>query len=519
MKAAASLLAVLVTRTAEAATQKPSETAEWLRVAILKVKAGDCGTAQELLHKVLGKNPRSYAACNLLGLCRMQDHQYEEARSAFERSIQINLRYAPAHVNLGNALVALNQESAALKEFLAALTLQPKDPIALYNAGLLYGREGKFDLAAKYLRQAHELSPDDKPVTLALVGAELGRGKKRQAEALISRLEKEGSLDVPARERLAALWLENSEPTKAVELAQADSELAQRFYQLAYQAAAADFDSGKFAQAANVLEAIRKLRSPNAAFHDLLGSIYYALDSPQKASDEFQEAVRLAPSEPEHYFKLGMVFLKHRTPDPAIYVFETAVKTRPDVSKLWLGLGLSYYFASRLQDAERALRRSIAIDPEYEIPYVVLGDLLEQSGRLDDALPVLRKAMEVRPDLYLPYYYYGKLALHLKQEKIDEAIGMLRKALALKPNFAEAHYELGKALAEAGQTDEAIHELQTSLHLNPDLAPSHYQLGMIYKKLGEDSRASEHLRRFEAASKKEKPEDLIRRLDFTIEKP
>src|SRR4029077_9658992 len=124
-------------------------------------------------------------------------------------------------------------------------------------------------------------------------------------------------------------------------------------------------------EARKILESIRDLQPPNAAFHDLLGSAYYAIDDPKKASQELQEAVRLEPADSEHYFKLGMVFLKHHTPDPAIYIYETAVKTRPDVPKLWLGLGLSYYSASRLEDAEPALRKALAIDPQYDVAYVV----------------------------------------------------------------------------------------------------------------------------------------------------
>ena len=36
-------------------------------------------------------------------------------------------------MNLGNTLVMLKEEDAALKEFLTAIDLQPKDSLALYN--------------------------------------------------------------------------------------------------------------------------------------------------------------------------------------------------------------------------------------------------------------------------------------------------------------------------------------------------------------------------------------------------
>jgi tetratricopeptide (TPR) repeat protein len=468
---------------------------------------------------ILIQDPASYSAFNIFGLCLMSDGKYESAEQAFERAIQINPKYVPARVNLGNALVALRRDDDALKEFLAAIAMKPNDLLALKNVGLIYGRQEKFDLAMKYLEQARTLVPRDQEINITLAGAEISAGKAGDARRIIADLARAGELAPKARETLGWLWLENGEPQTAVDLVRDDPGLAAQFYKLGYERAETEFDAGRYLNARKILEAIRELRTPDAAFHDLLGSAYYAIDDPKNASREFQEAVRLEPADPEHYFKLGMVFLKHRTADPAIYVYETALKSRPDVPKLWFGLGLSQYVASRLNDAEQALQKALALDPQYEAAYVVLGDLLEQSNRTADALDIFRKAMEIRPDLYLPYYYYGKLASKEGNENGADAIAKLRKAVSLNPNFPEAYYELGKALVQSGQTSEAIRHLKKSLELNPDLAQSHYQLARIYKKLDDQVRLSEHLQLFEETSKKAKPEDLIQRLEVQIEMP
>ncbi|PYT23692.1 MAG: hypothetical protein DMG58_27520 [Acidobacteria bacterium] len=397
--------------------------------------------------------------------------------------------------------------------------MKPNDVLALKNVGLIYGRQEKFDLAMKYLEQARTLVPRDQEINVALAGAEISAGKAGEARRVIAALARAGQLAPKGRETLGLLWLDNGEPQTAVDLVRDDPALAAQFYKLGYERAETEFDAGHYQNARRILEAIRDVRTPDASFHDLLGSAYYAIDDPKKASQEFQEAVRLEPADPEHYFKLGMVFLKHRTADPAIYVYETALKSRPDVPRLWFGLGLSQYLASRLNEAEQALQKAIALDPQYEAAYVVLGDLLEQNNRTADALDVFRKAMEIRPDLYLPYYCYGKLAAKEGKENGADAIAKLRKAVSLNPNFPEAHYELGKALVQSGQTSEAIEHLKKSLELNPDLAQSHYQLARIYKKLDDQVRLSEHLRLFEETSKKAKPEDLIQRLEVQIEIP
>ncbi len=420
-------------------------------------------------------------------------------------------------MNLGNALVGLKKEDAALKEFMAAIALQPKDFLALYNVGLICARQGKLGSAVQYLRNAHEISPGDKPAVIELIAAELRLGHAVEAETLLAQLGGVEALDPATREQLVTIWFEN-DPARAAEFAGKDQVLARGLYQSGYRKAEADFESGDYAEAGKILEAIRGLQPANSDFHDLLGSIYYALDAPKKASDEFQAAVKMEPADPDHYYKLGMIFLKHSTPEPAIYVFETATKIRPDVPRLWLGLGLSYYIGSRLQEAEKALRTALALDPEYQTAYVVLGDYLEQDGRPDESISTLRKAIDLQPNWYLPYYYYGKVALRRGQEKIDFVIEALRKALQLNPKFAEAHYELGKALARAGSTQEAIQELKKGLELKPDLASCHYSLGLIYRELGDTARAANEMQLFELGNKKENPLDLIRGLEVQIEK-
>jgi tetratricopeptide (TPR) repeat protein len=493
-------------------------TEETLKRAASEIKLRNFKAAEQLLGEVLRNDPRSFIALNLLGLVQLNEGRTAEARRAFEEATRINPAYAPAHVNLGNTLVMLKEEDAALKEFLKAIELQPKDALALYNIGLIYGRQGKFRMAAKYLNQAHVLAPSDKGITEALAGATISSGKKLEADALILQMANHGQLHAQLRESLAVLWLENGEPVRGVKLISDVPELASQFYQVAFHKAKALLEEGGYAESARILEAIRLLQPPGAEFHDLLGSAYYLVDDPRKASDELQEAVRLEPTEPEHYFKLGMVFLKHRTIEPAVYVFESGLKVRPDVPKLWMGLGLSYYLASKLDEAEKTLRQALALDSKYEAVYIVLGDLLSQAGKVDEAVEVFRKAIDVGPGLYLPYYYYGQASARQGKQNGEITVQMMQKAIALNPSFAEAHYELGKALLQAGKIDDALAALKKSLELKPDLAQSHYQLGQLYQKLGNSTLASEHFRLFEAGNKKEAPEDLIQRLDFRIEK-
>lgn len=467
----------------------------------------------------LTQDPTSYNGFNLLGLCRMDEHQYESARRAFAHSVRINPHYALARVNLGLALVALNRDSEALQSFLAALEIYPQDPLANSHVGLIYARQGNFTEAAKYLQKGHRLVPTDPAITSALAGVDIATGRGVEAEQLVAQLVQSGRLTSSMRASLAATWLQTDEVDRAVELVKGDPEMASRFYRLGYEKAEALFEKNRSREAAHFLEAIRDLQTPDAAYYGLLGSAYYSLDKPNEASDNLQKAIRLDPSDPDYYFKLGTVFLKYDTPKPAIYIFQTALQSQPKEAKLWFGLGMSYYFASDIAEGERSLRKAIELAPHDLAAYIVLGDLLQQSGRLRESAVTFHEAMHLQPDSFVPYYYFGIVTSHLGKDKLDTAISALGKAVLLNPNFAEGHYELGKALAEKGRTEEAIQELNMSLELKPTLARPHYQLGMIYEKLGEGARARKEFQLFAAASQNEYSHDEIRQLVVDIGKP
>ena len=470
--------------------------------------------------EILANHPKAFLLYYLLGLDHARQGKTEEAIKSLQFALQRNPNFVPAQVDLGKLFLHHKQEDAALQQFLSVLSVRPRETLALRNTGLIYARKGKFEAAAGYLSRAYKLAPEDTSLALALIGVQLQLGKKDEAEMLTSHLRNSGQFSVEQIQSMAVLWLNAGYPNQGARLVQDHPEAAVRFQESAFRQAKEGYVRGKYAEAAEILEAIKGLRPTDVVFHDLLGSLYYALGDPKKASDEFQEAVRLDPQNEQLYFKLGMVFLKYQTPEPAIYVFEHALKTRPDAALLWLGLGLSQNFADQVEKAEKSLRRAIALDPTFTDAYVVLGDLLlDWVGKLPDTLAIFKKAIETNPNLYISYYYYGKAALRMNEADIENTIEILRKSTQLNPGFADGYYELGRAFEEAGRLKEAIAEFNKSLEKNPQLSKSHYRLSRIYRTQGDTARADREFQAFQETQETGKREKLIKHLEYRIEKP
>jgi tetratricopeptide (TPR) repeat protein len=385
------------------------------------------------------------------------------------------------HLIRAKLLLTAGHEDAALIELQALLRTEPKNLFALGNAGLILGRHGQFSRAAEYLSRAHSLKPDDVQLGLALLEVYARSGRKDDADRVATEVRASGQLT--GEQALAAAQLL--------------------------------FRTGNLQSAASLAAAGP---ADSVDRHDLLGSIYAGMGDVRKASDEFQEAIRLAPADDQRYFRLGMLYLKYRTPSLALIVFGNGIERRPDSPILWLGLGVSQCLDEKLQAAETSLRKAIELNAHFSDAYLLLGDTLEQE-RPQEAIAIFRRAMTEHPDLPVAYYYYGRLALQLNEGSIQETVAILKKAVALEPSFPDSHYELGRALEQAGDVNEAIKQFEDSLRLNPKLFRAQYRLAILYKKRGDAAKANIALKAFQQAQKSQDPDLELKRLEYEIRQP
>src|SRR5262252_810270 len=72
---------------------------EPLQRAAREIQVKNFTAAEQLLEAALRRDPRSFAAQNLMGLMRLGQGRTTDARHAFEEATRINPAYAPAHVN------------------------------------------------------------------------------------------------------------------------------------------------------------------------------------------------------------------------------------------------------------------------------------------------------------------------------------------------------------------------------------------------------------------------------------
>ena len=521
-----------------------------LAEASAKIGARDFTGAQAVLAKLLESNPKIPEAHNLMGVCEVELGKLDAAAASFRRAMELKPGYESAELNLASVLQKLGkqkdaeellqsairrqpeftaaridlakllladkQEAAALEQFEAVIAREPGQVFALGNAGLIFARRSDYAKAVERLSQAHALDPDSTPLALALAEAQIRTGRQAEADRVIAELQSAGRLTSDQARILASVCLQSGQPAKGADLVKSVPALAAQYRDAAVRRARDDFVHNRYQAVVAALEAVKSFGPQDATFHRLLGSSYYELGNPQKASNEFQDALRLDPKNEQVYFNLGMLYLKFHTPELASLVFEHGLKELPDSPLLWMGMGLTEHLADQTGKAAAALKKAVALDPAFTDAYIVLGDVLESDNKLEEALPVFETAIQKQPGLYIGYFYYGKIIEKMNDGRQEQAIEALRKAVQLRPEFAEGHYELARALEHAGRTAQAIAEYKASVERDPALAESQYRLSVLYRKQGDIARADLALAAFKKAQSAQESDTALKKLEYRI---
>ena len=104
-----------------------------------RIDAGDFAGARDALEQAIAANPEDAEAHFMLGLTYFNLQAYDDARTAFARSMELEPgRSAAVHHNLGVLAYQTGDMETAVKEFETALEADPNDPDSHYQLGAAY---------------------------------------------------------------------------------------------------------------------------------------------------------------------------------------------------------------------------------------------------------------------------------------------------------------------------------------------------------------------------------------------
>ncbi len=197
-----------------------------------------------------------------------------------------------------------------------------------------------------------------------------------------------------------------------------------------FQAAVAQYESGRLAEAATALEALLRETPESFEVHELLGLVYAAQSQYSNASPHLEKAVRLKPGSASGRMNLA-------------------------INLVQLG---------KLQSAEAEFKKALELEPMSYDANHNLGELYVRSGKITAATPYLEKAQRIDPTAYDNGY---DLALALiVSNRLADARQLLQNLLKQKDS-AELHNLLAEVEEKEGKFVAAANEYEVAAHLDP----------------------------------------------------
>ena len=197
-----------------------------------------------------------------------------------------------------------------------------------------------------------------------------------------------------------------------------------------FQSAVAQYEAGRYPEAAAHLEKILPQVPESFEVHELLGLVYAAQSQNERAREHLEKAVRLNPNSASARTNLGNNLLELGKPDLA----------------------------------ERQFKKAVALEPNSYDANHNLGELYARSSKFSEAIPYLERAQRAKPSAYDNGY---DLALaYLLANRLPEARELVQSLLK-QNDTAELHNLLAEVEEKSGNFLTAVNQYQAAAYMDP----------------------------------------------------
>lgn len=197
----------------------------------------------------------------------------------------------------------------------------------------------------------------------------------------------------------------------------------------------------------------------------------------EDAIGQYEESLRLEPSQPLVLTNLGNVYRRLGDLEKACALLEEVVALRPAAPEAHLNLGNVHLDRGDYQQAGRSYRRALELDRQSPAAWYNWGKCQERQGRVEAAAAAYSKAVRIEPgnvlflnDLGTAYLALGRTA--------DAKASLL--AACVQDNRSEVvRYNLALVYEAEGSLAAAAREYEIAVSLNPGFGRAREKLAEI----------------------------------------
>jgi tetratricopeptide (TPR) repeat protein len=465
-----------------------SEADRWFRQAYQHFDKQEWEQARSAALKSLQLDPRFGDAEVLLGLIASLQARPQEAEQHLRRAIELQPSNYQAHAYL--AAVHLQQKRLAAAEagYQRVLTLKPGNAAALYNLGLIALLREQPERALPNFERVLRSNPADVPALLSLLETQLLLKRHADARHSAKKLETLLSPTDPRLFQVATVLAAHHEYLSAIPVLARIKNSPSAPFEAHYNLALAYFHTSQYDEAARVLQSLDGAAQRAEALN-LTGQIEEKRQQPRAALQAFEKAARLEPMNEQFRFDHANQLLQQGSNVDALKAFREGSRDFTRSWKIRVGLGACLYLSGQYENAAKSLLEAVEIAPDSQIAFFLLGKAYEQAPASQKAIhEAFRHYLDKpRSDAWAHFHFGTILFLDAQsqpQPDFEPAIRYLRRAQELSAAFPEASLQLGIIFQAQGKVAESIRLFEEVVAMAPDLASAHYRLALAYQQQG-----------------------------------
>ena len=239
----------------------------------------------------------------------------------------------------------------------------------------------------------------------------------------------------------------------------------------------------------------------NLEAHELLGSIYTNMlgnaraggtVSPEiidRAIEEFEQIVRIAPTERQSYLMLGRLYRFKNDPERASQVYRDFLEIQPGSEEGAISLAELQMDSGNVAEAVEVLSKFAEEQPESQVVLSTLGDAYARLEEFDKAADTYEKALGLdRDNVDL---IRARAQTLFFANRLEEAAGGYRQLLESEPEDALALMRLGQIYRQQMKLEAAREQLEHAIRLVPDSSEIRFNLALVNRDDGRFEEALE----------------------------